>query len=179
MNEATTLLVDVKDISTYAQIAINAREEMVYPYILAAQNLDVKPVLGNALMTDLLKNRTDVKYKTLLEGGEYVDANGDTVTFQGLTAAISLFSYARYMFTKNAVDTPFGMMSKTIENSTPTAPELVMSIASAKRNEGGAYLNECIEYIKQNLTTYTLYDTGCKINNTGNFIHKLTGASKI
>lgn len=179
MNEATTLLVNAKDISTYAQISVNAREEMLYPYILAAQNLDVKTVLGNALMTDLLINRTDEKYRILLEGGTYTNEDGNVVTFQGLTASISLFSYARYMFTKNAVDTPFGMVSKTVENSTPTDATLIMSIASAKRNEGGAYLNECIEFIKQNLTIYTLYKTSCNTMNTGNFIHKLTSASKI
>lgn len=179
MNEQTTLLIDAKDIATYAQIAVNAREEMLYPYILASQNLDIKPVLGNALMTDLLTNRTESKYRTLLEGGTYTDANNNTVTFQGLIAALSVFTYARYMFTKNAVDTPFGMVSKTVDNSTPTDAKLIMSIASAKRNEGGAYLNECIDFIKQNLDIYTLFESSCRTSSSTNFIHKLTPASKI
>ncbi len=179
MSEQLLLLIGAKDIAQYAQIAVNSREEMLYPYILAAQNLDIKPILGNALMTDLLTNRTDANYKILLEGGSYTDDNGNVVTFQGLIAAISLFTYARYMFVKNAVDTPFGMVVKTIENSTPTDAKLIMSIASAKRNEGGAYLNECLDYLRQNPTLYPLFENNCRATTTTNSFHKLTPASKI
>ena len=134
---------------------------MLQPHILAAQLVDVKSVLGNPLYTDLIANRYDVKYKDLLEGGTYTNSNNNTVTFQGLKAALACYTYARYMMSKNAVDTPFGMVAKTNEYSEKADASIVHTIASAKRSEATAYLNECIEYIKNNLTTYTMYEAEC------------------
>jgi len=180
MAEPITLLINRTDITPYAQVAIHAREDaMLQPYILAAQNIDVKPVLGAALWYDILTNPYTAYNVILLEGGQYVDANGNTVTFQGVKAALACFTYARYMLAKNAVDTPFGMVAKTSEYSTQVAPELLVSIASEKRNEGSAYLRECTLYLDQSAAFFPLWEaTGCGKSNSSKFIHRLTPASR-
>jgi len=179
MSEPITLLINRSDIEPYAQIALNAREEnMLFPHILAAQNVDIKPVLGASLFTDLLYNRTTAKYVTLLDGGTYTDADGNFITFQGLKAALSCFTFARYTLAKNAIDTPFGMVAKKSEYSEQTDPKIIMSVASEKRNEGGVYLQECLKYIEENPATYPLFE-GCGKVKPYKFIHKITGASQI
>jgi hypothetical protein len=179
MSEQIDLLIVRADITPYAQIAIQAREDsMLFPHIIASQNVDVQPVLGAALFTDLLLNRTEEKYMNLLEGGTYTDKNGNLVKYQGLKSAIACFTYARYLMWKNAVDTPFGVVSKKTEWSELADTKLITSIASEKRSEAAHYLRECIEFIKENLNTYTLYgDSSTKNPDKG--IHKLNGASRI
>lgn len=180
MSEPITLLINRSDIVPYAQIAIHQRdEEMLQPHILSAQNVDIRPVLGEAFWTDLIQNRTQTKYLTLLDGGTYTDDNGNVVTFQGLKSAIACFTYARYIMYKNAVDTPFGVVSKVTEYSQMSDTKLILSIASDKRNEGSLYLQNCIAYIEQNEATYTLFGSTARTSSTGKFIHKLTIASKI
>lgn len=179
MSEQITLLIGRTDITPYAQVAIHSREdEMLFPHILAAQNVDIAPALGGALFTDLLENRTTEKYRTLLNGGTYLDTEGNSVKFQGLKAAISCYTYARYMLAKNAVDTPFGVVSKTSEYSEAVDAKLLMTNASAKRNEGTHYLNETLKFIRANIEEYSLFTSGCKTAQQV-FIHKLNGASKI
>lgn len=179
MAEQIDLLIERADITPYAQIAIQAREDsMLFPHIIAAQNVDVSPVLGSALFTDLLINRTDEKYRNLLEGGTYVDDEGNTIKFQGLKSAIACFTYARYLLWKNAVDTPFGVVSKKSEWSELADTKLITSIASEKRSEGTHYLRECIAFIIANDSVYTLFGD-CKRKQPDKGIHKLNGASRI
>lgn len=179
MAEPITLLINRADFTPYAQVAIHAREDaMLQPYILAAQNVDIKPVLGAALWYDLLTNPYGAYNELLLNGGSYIDDNGNTVTFQGIKAALACFAYARYILAKNAVDTPFGMVSKTSEYSEPVAPEQLVSIASEKRNEGGVYLRECVRYLDDAALEFPLWKADCARTIEPKFIHRLTPASK-
>lgn len=179
MAEQIDILIIRGDITPYAQIAIQAREDsMLFPHIIAAQNVDIQPALGAALFTDLIVNRTVEKYRNLLEGGTYIDKNNNTIKFQGLKAAIACFTYARYLLWKNAVDTPFGVVSKKSEYSELADTKLITSIASEKRSEATHYLRECIEFIKANDTVYTLFGD-CARRQPDKWIHKLNGAGRI
>lgn len=177
MSEPITLLINRSDVTPYAQIAIHAREEtMLQPHILAAQNVDVKPVLGNVFFTDLVVNRLQQKYVQLLEGGTYTH-NGNVVTFQGLKAALACYTYARYVLAKNAVDTPFGMVAKTTENSVQADTKLLLNIASEKRSEASAYLHEVVQYLKANANTYTLFENVKETPSKS--IHRLNAATRV
>lgn len=180
MAEPITLLINRSDITPYAQVAIHAREEeTLHTHILASQNVDIRPVLGDVFWTDIIANYLNANYQTLLQGGTYVNGDGNTVTFQGLKASIACFAYARYVLNKNAVDTPFGMVAKVSEYSVQTDPKLIISIASEKRNEGGLYLQDTIKYLRENEGLYPLYGNKCNTVKANKFIHKLTPASKI
>jgi len=180
MAEQITLLINRSDITPYAQVAIHAREEeTLHHQILATQNVDVKPVLGEVFWTDLLINYLNANYQTLLQGGTYLNGDGNTVTFQGLKSAIACFTYARYLLHKNAIDTPFGLVAKTNEYSQQTDPKIIISIASEKRNEGGLYLQECVKFLRANENDYPLFGNKCNEVATNKFIHKLTQASRI
>lgn len=179
MTEQIDLLIGRGDITPYAQIAINVRDEnSLFPHILAAQNVDVQPVLGGPLFTDLLLNRTIDKYRELLEGGLYQNEAGFTLKFQGLKSAIACFAYARYLLWKNANDTPFGVVSKKTEWSELADTKLITAIASEKRSEASHYLSECTTFLNENLGTYPLFDSGQRKQPVKS-IHRLTDASRI
>jgi hypothetical protein len=174
------LLINRTDMTPYCQVAIHSREEdMLQPHILASQLVDIKVALGSVFYTDLVTNKLDANYVLLLDGGTYTNPNGYDVNFQGLKASISCYAYARYMFSKNAVDTPFGMVAKTSDYSEKADASIIQTIASAKRSEATAYLNECIEFIRNNLDDFPLYQTDCRIKPQGRLIHKLNSASRI
>jgi len=175
-----TLLIQAKDIQPYAQIAVTAREEtMLHPHILSAQNVDVRPVIGNALMTDIIENYTEEKYKILLDGGTY-SVDGTAYTFQGLKAAIACFAYARYLPSKQVVDTAFGAVTKVSEYSEPADPKILSTIISSKKSEGSAYLAECIDYIRNNEDyEYDLFEKNKSKDIPKPSLHKLTPASRI
>jgi hypothetical protein len=180
MAEPITLLINRTDITPYAQVALHAREDdTLHSHILASQNVDIRPVLGDVFWTDIVNNYLNPNYKTLLDGGTYVNSDGNTVTFQGLKASIACFTYARYILHKNAVDTPYGMVAKVSEYSEQTDSKLIISIASEKRNEGGLYLQDTITYLRENVSLYPLYGNKCNTLSANKFIHKLTPASKI
>lgn len=175
--EQLTLLIGKGDFEPYVQVSTNLKDDrFLAPHILQAQNLDVKPVLGNPLWTDLLKNYTTDDYQTLLNGGEYT-AEGLEVSFQGLKAAIASFAYARYIYARNAVDTPFGMVTKTSEYTQAVDLKTLTQVANFARNSGEQYLQECLNFLSLNLTTYPLFEEACKRRHSkGSF--KITPASR-
>ena len=173
------LLITKADIKPYAQIALQSRdEEMLLPHILAAQNIDVAQVLGNSFFTDLIQNRNELKYRTLLEGGTY-DYEGETKTFQGLSAAIACYTYSRYILAKNAIDTPFSVVAKTNEFSEQADAKLIMKVSSDKRSEGTMYLNQVMEFLEDNYQDYPLFKSSCKDTIKKQSISRLTPASRI
>lgn len=178
MAEQLTLLITKADMVPYAQVAIHAREEaMLQPHILAAQNVDVKPVIGGALWYDILENPYTALNQKLIDGGTYTNTSGQTFHFQGIKAALACFAYARYILSKNAVDTPFGMVAKTSDYSVQADSKILLNIASEKRSEGSAYLHECMAYLNEKPADYPLYaPTGTTATKS---IHKLTSASRI
>lgn len=177
--EPITLLINRSDITPYAQVALHAREDLtLQPHILAAQNVDVKPVLGAALWYDILTNQYAGLNQELIAGGTYTDLNGNTASFQGVKAALACFAYARYVLSKNVIDTPFGMVSKNSEFSTPVTPEALVPIASEKRNEGSLYLRECITFIQANQASFPLWNTECDKVSASKFIHRITPVTR-
>jgi len=172
------ILIGKSDIEPYAQVSIFATEEkQLQPYILAAQNLDIKPVLGNSFFTNLVANRNSTIYKALLEGGEYT-YQSKTYSFTGLKAAIAAYTYARYVMGKNTQDTAFGFISKESEYSTPATDKALAAKSSIHTMSGQQYLDECIEFLNRNKSTYPLYDSG-KVDETktkGNI--RITGVSR-
>lgn len=173
------ILIDASDIRPYAQVSILIeQEDQLHPYILAAQNNDIKPILGNVFWTDLVQNRNLQKYKDLMEGGNYTK-EGDTLSFSGLKAAIAEYTYARYVMGKNIQDTPFGMVTKESDYTQPASAKQLAEVAAAHRSAGQNYLMEVIDFLNQNTTTYDKYKQTCGSNPVAKGVIRLTPISKI
>lgn len=176
--EQLNLLIGKSDIEPYAHVSMNLKDEKyLAPSILQAQNLDIKPVFGNVFWTDLLINVNDDNYQSLLNGGEY-SKDGKTYMFQGLKAAIACFTYARYVYSRNIVDTPFGMVQKNSDYSTPADTKALTQIGSFARNSGEQYLQESLKYVKDNIALFPVFADNCGTKATSKGSSKITPASR-
>ena len=158
---AIVLLIEADDIRKFRNVASGVNEEKeIHSFILEAQELDIKPVLGNALYTNLLSNRTSTIYKALLDGGEYT-YEAKVYSFMGLKTVIAYFTHSRYILNRNVQDTPFGAMVKgENEYGKATADKEIQRISIQSANSGQSFLDDVMVFLERNKTTYPLYESG-------------------
>ncbi len=122
----------------------------ILTYITEVEFMNIKPVLGEALFMDLLKNgETNEDYKTLLMGGSYTDSKGEICSFVGLKSAIAYFVYAQNLMSGDFQATRFGTVFKE-DDFSPS------HISSKERSDcynntlevANYYLNECVSFCK-------------------------------
>jgi hypothetical protein len=141
------LLISKEDFYEYEAITTNTSPDNILPYIREAQKFDLTPILGKEFVSDMQENVDTAIYQSLLP---YV------------RPVLAYYSYARYILSKNAVDTPYGFVQKTNEFSQPVTEKTIARIVEQARNSATAYAREMIEFIKDNNTDYPLYvDNSC------------------
>lgn len=157
-------LISVEDIVRFRPIA-DLDASRLNPYILEAQSHDLRPILGDALYHDFMKNfdSNDVAYdhyKDLLNGKEYT-YNGYTVAYNGLQEMLSFFTLARFTIMNGISFTRFGSVRKLNgDKSSPiTAEETQMVLADLKANAISA-ASVVKQYLINNNATYPLYNRG-------------------
>lgn len=137
----------------------------INPFILEAQSHDLRPILGEALYYDFMKNYdgaapTYDHYRDLLNGKEYT-YNGYTVVHDGLQEFLSYATLARFFLMNPISITRFGNMKKLKdEKSEPLTPEETkMVVTDLKSNaiRAGALIKK---YLLYNISTYPLYNQG-------------------
>lgn len=148
--------------SRYARVFsqhIDARK--VESYIFEAENVNVRPTLGDEMYLAIVKNPT--KFSTLLNGGEYTDNSGCAKVFVGLYSAISYYAYARLLKNIDVNVSRFGVTYKDDENSS----RLTMAEKMMHYNDASAiadkYMQECIHYIHQVPELARLYKGAAKV----------------
>ena len=112
------MLIDKTEIAKHRTISKSVRNDKINPYIEDAETLDLKPLLGNALYFDLVKNQASVNYTALLDGSEF-DVDGIAYKHPGLKKVLSIFSNARYVLFGSNTDTTFGLVQKSHQDSVP------------------------------------------------------------
>ena len=128
----------------------DTRIEMFIP---EAEQLDVKPILGEQMYIDLLEAQTgttlSVNQVLLLDGGIYTVENRKYI-FKGLKVAISYFVYSRLIRNADGQLTRFGFVDKNLnESDRPQLKEKLVAADDAAKS-GNAYLNEVLQLIKLN-----------------------------
>lgn len=148
------------DVRQHKQISESAYEETLNQYIKEAQFLDIQELLGANMYNDLLRNEADVKYTTLLDGGNYTY---ETVTYSnvGLKTVLVHFAYARYIKFGSFTDTPFSMIEKIDENSTPVSDSMKQTIYKNNQQIAHKYWANVKAYLDRNKATYPLWDVIC------------------
>lgn len=124
-------------------------EEKLLAFITEAEQLNIKPTLGDALFLDILdKGETDPKYNTLLNGGTYTD-KGETVhSFVGLRVAVSYFVYAQIVMSGDFQSTRYGMVLKDGDYSTRISSKERSDHYNNTLEVANHYLKECIAYCR-------------------------------
>lgn len=183
------MIISVDYMRQFRPIAKNIDDNRVAMYIEEAEHFDVVPVIGAELYqryqalgvievdaegNELQDENGDPIYSLmegdlptdeykLLNGGYYTDECGTLQRFEGLRVAVAYLAYARFIRNQSINVTPFGVVQKVSDESTPTSDRNIAAAAADAERVGKAYLLATIKYwrmvtgecIRPRRSTYT------------------------
>lgn len=166
------MLIDVEYIRRFRPIARNIADDRVEVYIREAERLDVMPAIGAELYERFsqlgrivvdeqgneLQDESGVPIRALYEGdlsteefkllngGSYVGCNGEKRRFEGIRTALAYLAYARFVRNHSTNVTPYGVVTKIGEDSTPVDARTIAAVALDAQRIGQAYLQGAQDY---------------------------------
>lgn len=171
-----TLLIQLSDISAIESISANTDfNKKIRPHIIKAQDLDVRPLLGEQLWLDVLGNI-----------GNYVNLlNEHTYTYKdkkyqhpGLKAVIVEYTLSRYKPAINIHDTPFGLVEKENPYSTRVSDKTIAREVSRFTSAAETYWLRVKRYLDHHKDTITKWEPcSAHVKLTGNGL-RIRKASK-
>jgi hypothetical protein len=177
-------LISQADIQKYHPIG-EMPQGRIDPFIISAQELDLKPVLNESLYYDFITKyniSTDpmyADYQKLLNGTTYT-YSGQTIQYSGLVAMLVAFTMARFIPINQVNITRYGIVNKKNETSEPVSTTQLTYIVNNLRAQAISYQNQLEQFLLQNQNTYPLYGsfpsavnqrTGIKIINSTRSSH--------
>jgi hypothetical protein len=164
------LLVQRSDITDYRSLSANLNvEKKLNPFILAAQNMDLKGLIGNAFLNALVKDFSGspslATYSDLFNGSEWT-CSGKQYKHHGLKSVLSLFSYARYVIDSNSESTAFGTQEKKNEYSDQIEWRKLTAMQENAEQEALAYWEDVKQFLNDNSSSYPLWYCGLVSKNT-------------
>ena len=168
-----TVLITESDIAAYKAISanINATKKL-FPYVIEAQQFDLKELIGDAFYLDLVNDFNGSPslsvYSDLWNGCEWTYA-GITYRHEGLKSVLVYFSYARYAMNANEEETAFGIVNKTDQYSSRVSEKTILRKVDSARAGAMAYFTDVKKFLNDNSTDYPLWVRCCK-KDTGNII---------
>lgn len=154
-------LITVEEIRLYGrQIGKAVSNDKITAYIEEAEQLHIKPIIGNALYPRLIRyidNGTGEEplLDTLLDGGIYeypsCDCGGEEkeeAYVNGLRKAIAYFVYAQNVMVGDFESTRFGMVTKVNDYSEHLSDKNRNECYNNALDMANGYLQECVAYCK-------------------------------
>lgn len=130
-------------------ISTKTDEDKLKAYIIEAEQMNIKPVLGDDLFLSILeKGEDDDKVRTLLNGGTY-QSDDRIYSFAGLKSAISYYVYAKYLMVGDFNATRFGVMMKEDSYSSHISSSERSNAYSDTLEVANCYLQDCVAYCKR------------------------------
>ena len=136
------MIATVEDMRKIRSIAVNVSPEMLIPYIDDAEKQDIIEVLTPSLYFAIEGDRSNPKYKILLEGGVYNDCNCEKYN-RGLLKAIAYLAYARLLIFGDIQATAFGIKKKNTNYSENVGEVDKARASSSARKIGLDILRDC------------------------------------
>tara|TARA_R110000803_G_scaffold52326_2_gene107752 strand:- start:18165 stop:18674 length:510 start_codon:yes stop_codon:yes gene_type:complete len=159
-------LLNYEDI-TIRDLTANLDAAEFDPYIVEAEEVDIKLILGNVLFTDLVNNLTssDPNYVFLLDGGSYADGSY-TYEIKGLRYALEYYALARYM-ENPYIHTQTGFTNHSDEFGTkPTKSELD-KLANNVRSVAWSVMDDIKKYLNAKNSDFPLWNCDSQGNRSG------------
>lgn len=160
---AEIYIITLADIKKYHPVAA-IPQDRIEPYILKAQELDLKPILNESLYYDFItKFRSTgdplyTAYQNLLNGTTYT-YSAQTIQYPGLIPMLCAFTMARFIQLNQVNITSYGVVNKLNPQSEPTTLNQITYLVNNLKSEAIAYQNQTEQFLLQNQTTYPLYGT--------------------
>ena len=157
-------LITKTDIKTYRPTA-ELDDARINPFIIEAQNMDLRPVLNDVLFYDFITkfnvtlDPMYAKYQKLLNGGTYT-YNSQTIYFDGVKAMLSYYALARFVVANPVNVTRMGVAIKTLQQSEPADAATIKYFVNDLRGTAIGYQNQIIQFLITNPTDYPLYNLG-------------------
>jgi hypothetical protein len=159
-------LITESDFTPYKAISanLNAAKKLL-PYVVDAQQLDLKELIGSAFYLALYKDVTDSPalqlYSDLWNGSEWV-CNNKTYRHEGLKTVLVHFSYARYIMNSGQEETAFGVVVKKEENSEPISEKTLLRKIDNANSAAFAYFKDVEMFLNDNHASYPLWNYACE-----------------
>ncbi|UPT66887.1 MAG: hypothetical protein M0D57_21070 [Sphingobacteriales bacterium JAD_PAG50586_3] len=151
-------LISVTDFAAYKELSVNIDDTTrINPYILQAQQFDLKPLVGEVFYKDIIDNPTSTENSLLLTGGAYAYQN-KSYEFSGLKSALVYFAYARLLENQNINVTRFGVVFKNNADVSERVDEKTLQrLILQARNQARAYWDECEVFLNRQSTDFPLW----------------------
>lgn len=121
----------------------------IQAYINEAEQLNIKPVLGDRLFLDILsRGEEDERYKLLLSGGTYTDGKGHPHQFAGLKCALAYFVFAKNVMVGDYQTTRYGVVLKESDYSTHLSSKERADCYNDTLEVAAGYLRDCLLYCR-------------------------------
>lgn len=155
-----THIIDLKELHTMGRPIGKVSDDKLEAYLTEAEQLHVKPVIGDALFIQLAEEAAkkdseeekDEVLRMLLDGGSYVINEGcvneDVRSFMGLKVAVSYFVYAQNLMVGDIESTRYGSVIKNGDYSTHVSSKERSDAYNNTVQVANAYLKECLEYCR-------------------------------
>ena len=154
-----TLYISATRLKKDSAIGGSVKDDLIMPYILLAQDMNILPILGTdldaKLKADILASSVTGAYKTLLE--TYIQPALVQFSF------VSLVPYLRLRFVNNAVV----VMGATDQSSSASYEDLEPLMNTAT-DAAEFYRQRCIDYLRNNTSSFSEYtsNTGADLDPT-------------
>lgn len=144
-------LINPSEVSQYGRpIEGKVKDSQLLAYISEAEHLNVKPVLGDKLYLDLLKEgETNEKYQMLLTGGTYTDDESNIYTFAGLKTAMAYYVFAKIVMVGDFQITRYGTVLKDGDYSSHISNKERSDCYNDTLEVANSYLADCLNYCKR------------------------------
>lgn len=163
------MLINKTDIAAHREISKAVRDDKINPYIKDAEELDLAPLLGEALFNAIVTTPED--HAELLDGGPYTIGDA-TYRQPGLKKVLAIYANSRYVMFGSYTDTAFGLVEKSSQDSQAVPSSSKRSIYTTERQTAEAYFSKVALYLTRK--NYANWNTGCRPSASGLRISKIT-----
>lgn len=155
------LLITPMEVSMLARTC-NADEQKVMRYISEAEQINIKPKLGDDLF---LRLKAGKEY-LLLNGGTY-ERNGKRYQLNGIKKALAYYTYSRLLESSSVDLTRQGVVNRRSEYSDEASREELLSASRETYTIADRYMDECLLYINDKCSNDNVNSNRTKIKIIG------------
>lgn len=153
----------------YEDLTVNIEDVRLKVFIKKAQDLDLKPFLGDVFFYDLLKKLvfntdgtvkpvdTPEEYVNLINGCEYQDTQGNYMQFPGLIPALVYWSFARFVEADSIHYTATGPVTKLRDESEALKPAEITKLVQQQRSVANAHANDIVKFLEIKKSIYKFW----------------------
>lgn len=161
------LLITLSDIAGFRPISDKIDDSRIGPYILEAQECDLKPILNDAFYYYICKNINETEVQELIYGKEY-EYESTEYYFNGISPVLSYYTLARFIQGNPLNINSFGNTVKTNPHSTPADTAMIQAEVRAMRSAAIRHQEDLITFLTRNKADYPLWSEKGRSDNKGN-----------